>query len=83
MKNERLQLPAASSDQFINSVIGTLCMTEGVESASRVTDSVEVAVTFNEAVTSTDVMRATLRLAGYNIEPPKAVKSSCCGACGG
>ena len=83
MKNERLLLPATSNDQFIDSVIGTLCLTEGVQTAARVANSVEVAVTFNEDITSADVMRATLRLAGYNIEPPKAVKSSCCGACGG
>jgi hypothetical protein len=83
MKNERLLLPATSNEQFIDSVIGTLCLTEGVQTASRVVNSVEVSVTFDEAVTSTDVMRATLRLAGYNIEPPKAAKSSCCGACGG
>ena len=83
MKNERLLLPATSNDQFIDSVIGTLCLTEGVQTAARVANSVEVSVTFNEDITSADVMRATLRLAGYNIEPPKAAKSSCCGSCGG
>ena len=82
MKYERLQLPANSNDQFIDAVIGTLCLTEGVQTATRVPGATTVSVQFDESVTSTDVMRGTLKLAGYTLDAPKST-TGCCGACGG
>lgn len=82
MQYDRLQLPANSNDQFIDAVIGTLCLTEGVQTATRVPGSLDVSVQFDEQVTSTDVMRATLKLAGYTLDEKKK-STGCCGACGG
>jgi hypothetical protein len=85
MKYERLMLPDTATDQFIDGVIHALGQVKGIQTATRAPDSAEVTVQFDENLTSPGAMRATLSLAGYDIDTPKTApsKSGCCGACGG
>ncbi|HJV52464.1 MAG TPA: cation transporter [Noviherbaspirillum sp.] len=83
MKSETLQLPGALDEAAAMNVARVLDAVQGVSKITISTANASVTVDFDEAVTSSQALRAALQQAGIGIKKPAHGEAGmCCGSCG-
>lgn len=80
MKSETLQLIAPLTDPAAVNVARLLNSIEGVSETVAIDKN--VSVSFDQDITSTQVLRAVLQRAGFEVQKPVHGEDSvCCGSC--